>query len=110
MTDNIFLVEDDAMIASRLVYALEQEGYAVTLCKSVGEAKAVLQGGAFDLAILDMQQPDRTGFDVRDALRPGTAVIFLTVVDDEGNIVRAFAISSIAPEYPSPQAEFPFPF
>jgi DNA-binding response OmpR family regulator len=35
--------------------------------------------------------PDGTGFDVSETLKDtDTAVIFLTVVDDEGNIVRAF--------------------
>ena len=90
-TKNILIVEDDAMIASGLVYALEQEGYAVTHCKSVGEAQSTLTEAQFDLAILDMQLPDGTGFDVFEILKStGTSVIFLTVVDDEGNIVRAF--------------------
>jgi DNA-binding response OmpR family regulator len=91
MGKNILLVEDDAMIASGLAYALEQEGYAVTHCGNVREAKDAVSGGRFDLALLDMQLPDGTGFDVREALKgSGAAVIFLTVVDDEGNIVRAF--------------------
>ncbi|MDR3209242.1 MAG: response regulator transcription factor [Oscillospiraceae bacterium] len=90
-TQCILLVEDDAMIASGLVYALEQEGYAVTHGGSVREARRAAETGRFDLAILDMQLPDGTGFDARDALRGGdAAIIFLTVVDDEGNIVRAF--------------------
>jgi DNA-binding response OmpR family regulator len=90
-TPRILLVEDDAMIASGLIYALEQEGYAVTRAGGVREANGALADGRFELAILDMQLPDGTGFDVRDALR-GTdaAVIFLTVVDDEGGVVRAF--------------------
>ena len=87
----ILIVEDDKMIASGLVYALEQEGYAVTHCKHVKEAIHRVTEEAFDLAILDMQLPDGTGFDVREKLKEAdTAVIFLTVVDDEGNIVRAF--------------------
>ena len=87
----ILLVEDDAIIASGLVYALEQEGYAVVHSKTVGEAKSAVLNNKFDLAVLDMQLPDGTGFDVREALNnSGTAVIFLTVIDDEGNIVRAF--------------------
>jgi len=88
---NILFVEDDAMIASGLVYALEQEGYAVTHSKNVCEAYDALSHGHFDLAILDMQLPDGTGFDVREALKGSrTSIIFLTVVDDEGNVVRAF--------------------
>ena len=89
--ERIILVEDDAMIASGLVYALEQEGYFIVHCKSVSEARIAVENEHFDLAILDMQLPDGTGFDVREMLKDsGTSVIFLTVVDDEGNIVRAF--------------------
>lgn len=50
-----------------------------------------MANGKFDLAILDMQLPDGTGFEVREKLRcTETAVIFLTVIDDEGDIIRAF--------------------
>jgi len=84
----ILIVEDDSIIASGLVYAFEQQGYAVTACGCVAEA--LLLGDSFDLAILDIQLPDGTGFDVRNKLPTKTAVIFLTVVDDEGNVVRAF--------------------
>ncbi len=87
----ILIVEDDKMIASGLIYALEQEDYAVTCRKSVREAVAAISNDSFDLALLDMQLPDGTGFDVKEILKDtDTAVIFLTVVDDEGNIVRAF--------------------
>ena len=87
----ILLVEDDAIIASGLVYALEQEGYAVVHRGGVSESAVAIANDAFDLAILDIQLPDGTGFDVREKLSgTDTAVIFLTVVDDEGNIVRAF--------------------
>ncbi len=85
----ILLVEDDSIIASGLVYALEQEGYAVTHAGNVREARNAAESGVFDLAVLDMQLPDGTGFDVRETLKD-TPVLFLTVVDDEGNIVRAF--------------------
>ncbi|GHU38243.1 DNA-binding response regulator [Clostridia bacterium] len=85
----ILLVEDDAIIASGLVYALEQEGYSVTHCPSVREALSVSHENV-QLALLDMQLPDGSGFDVRATLAHDTAVIFLTVIDDEGNIVKAF--------------------
>mgnify|MGYP002225267668 CR=1 FL=1 len=43
------------------------------------------------MAILDMQLPDGTGFDVSRALKENsTPIIFLTVVDDESKIVSAF--------------------
>jgi DNA-binding response OmpR family regulator len=90
MKNTVLIVEDDAIIASGLVYALEQEGYTVTHCKNVSEARNCVLSENFDLAVLDMQLPDGTGFDVKKALKPQTSAIFLTVVDDEGNIIRAF--------------------
>ena len=87
----ILLIEDDEIIALGLIYAFEQEGYLVVHCKTVHEAKNAISSSKFDLAIIDMQLPDGNGFDVRDSLKESKAsIIFLTVVDDEGNIVRAF--------------------
>ena len=87
---SILLVEDDKMIASGLQYALEAEGYAVAHAKDVAEAKRLAAETAFTLAVLDMQLPDGSGWDVQAALKPAdTAVLFLTVVDDEGAMVRA---------------------
>lgn len=89
--EQILVVEDDIMIASGLVYALENEGYAVTHCKDIKTAIHTIQIQFFDLAILDMQLPDGTGFDVSQKLKSkNTAIIFLTIVDDENKIVRAF--------------------
>lgn len=87
----ILLVEDDMMIASGLVYALEQEGYAPTHCKDVHTACRTIKTEQFDLAILDMQLPDGTGFEISKKLEnTNMAIIFLTIVDDENKIVRAF--------------------
>ncbi len=91
MKKRILYVEDDMIISSGLLYALDQEGYAVVHCKSVKEAVSILEDNEFDLALLDMQLPDGTGFEIREKLKnTSTAVIFLTVVDDEENILNAF--------------------
>lgn len=87
----ILLVEDDAMIASGLKYALEMEKYEVVHVTNVKDALDTINSNNFNLAILDMQLPDGIGFNVNEKLRmTDTAVIFLTVVDDENNIVKAF--------------------
>lgn len=86
----LMVVEDDAVIASGLVYALEQEGYGVRQAATVAEARTLLAAMAIDLAIVDMQLPDGDGFSVGEtALAQGAQVIFLTVMDDEERIVRA---------------------
>lgn len=87
----IMLLEDDVMIASGLVYALNNEGYEVVHLSTVKDAITTVKNTKFDLGILDMQLPDGTGFDVCACLKEkNTPVIFLTIVDDESKIVRAF--------------------
>lgn len=79
------------MIASGLIYALEKEGYETTHCNTINKAYSSIKISQFDLAILDMKLPDGTGFDVAKELKnTNTAIIFLTIIDDEGNVVRAF--------------------
>ena len=81
----ILLVEDDDTIASGLRYALEQEGYALTLAATVADALEALKQHSFTLLLIDLGLPDGSGFDVcRAARRAGdAAVIFLTAHDDE---------------------------
>jgi DNA-binding response OmpR family regulator len=84
------LVEDDGLIASGLLYSLKGEGYEAEHAATVAQAEMAVTQTAFDLAILDLQLPDGSGFDVREKLRDtDTSIIYLTVVDDEGNTVKA---------------------
>ena len=87
----ILLVEDDTMIASGILYALETEGYETNHATGIKDVRSLIEHYNFDLAIIDMQLPDGTGFDVSEIFKNNaTSVIFLTVVDDENTIVRAF--------------------
>ena len=87
----ILLLEDDTMIASGILYALETEGYETNHATGIKDAGSLIEHYNFDLAIIDMQLPDGTGFDVSEIFKNNaTSVIFLTVVDDENTIVRAF--------------------
>ena len=87
----LLLLEDDTMIASGLVYALTNEGYEVVHCQNVQSALEQIKTQSFQLAILDMQLPDGTGFDVSEKLKnTDTPIIFLTIVVEEAKIVKAF--------------------
>ena len=87
----ILLLEDDTMIASGILYALESEGYETNHATRIKDARSLIEHYNFDLAIIDMQLPDGNGFDVSEIFQnTATSVIFLTVVDDENTIVRAF--------------------
>ncbi len=87
----ILILEDDGMIMSGLVYAMESEGYLAVHAKNVKEAFDIVEETDIDLGILDMQLPDGRGSEVGKRLKEkGVPVIFLTVEDDESGIVKAF--------------------
>ncbi len=91
----ILLVEDDAMIASGLVYALTGEGYDVVSCANIKEALNKVDTCDFSLGLLDLCLPDGTGYELCERLRErGVAVIFLTAVDDEANAVRGLEMGA----------------
>lgn len=87
----ILILEDDVMIASGLAYAIESEGYEAVIAKNIKDAAEFIKNSEFDLGILDMQLPDGRGIDIGKKLKEDNIpVIFLTVEDDESNIVKAF--------------------
>ena len=65
----ILLLEDDTMIASGILYALETEGYETNHATCIKDARSLIEHYNFDLAIIDMQLPDGTGFDVSEILK-----------------------------------------
>ena len=87
----VLFVEDDAVIAAGLVYALKSEGYSVTHAQDIATAKNALKAQRYDLAILDVGLPDGTAFDLVNILNAaGTSMLYLTAVDDEVNVIKAF--------------------
>ncbi|UVI30280.1 response regulator transcription factor [Paenibacillus spongiae] len=87
----ILLVEDDKTIASGLEYSLQQDRYATVLCHDVASAKRVLAEDIdqFDLCLFDLSLPDGSGYELCKMVkeRRDIPVIFLTVIDDEVNVV-----------------------
>ena len=85
----ILLVEDDKTIVMGLEYTLRQEGYGVTVCYNVAQARKALSEPRFDLALLDLSLPDGSGYDICKAIRAqgDMPVVFLTACDEEVNIV-----------------------
>lgn len=93
---NLFLLEDDEAIGMALTYSLEGEGYAVTLAKSIAEAKSIISDKTFSLYILDLTLPDGIGYDICKAVNAqgDYPVIFLTAYDDETNVVMGFDLGA----------------
>lgn len=93
---DIFLLEDDDAIALGLCYSLQNEGYNVTLAKSVIEATDIVEKNDFALYILDLTLPDGSSYDVCKKIKSigDRPVIFLTAYDDEVNVVMGFDLGA----------------
>ena len=93
---NIFLLEDDEAISIGLKYSLENEGYTITLARSVKQAESIIDKETFSLYILDINLPDGSGYDIcRKVKEKGDfPIIFLTAYDDEVNVVMGLDIGA----------------
>lgn len=93
---NIFLLEDDDAIGMGLSYSLKNEGYTVSLAKTVSDALDTINHEKFNLYILDLTLPDGSGYDVCKRIKElgDLPVIFLTAYDDEVNVVMGFELGA----------------
>ncbi len=83
---HILVAEDDKRIREGLVDLLESEGYRVTAAGEGSAARSLLEKEAFDLAILDIMMPGKSGYDLCRDLRAGGSqmpVIMLTAKSEE---------------------------
>jgi DNA-binding response OmpR family regulator len=89
----ILFVEDDEALAMGTTYALESEGLTVSRTPDCESARKWWKDHEreCDLVLLDVMLPDGDGFSLCEwmkSLREDIPVIFLTALEDEGNVVH----------------------
>lgn len=80
----VLLVEDDELLGDGLCQGLMQEGYAVDWLKDGRSAAAAMESDHFDVVVLDLMLPSRSGIDVLVAWRRQgitVPVLILTALD-----------------------------
>ena len=65
----ILVIDDEADIRESLETLLDIEGYAVQTAENAEEGLKRFQSGLFDLVLLDLMMPDRSGLEVLDEIR-----------------------------------------
>ncbi|HOX90632.1 MAG TPA: response regulator [Burkholderiaceae bacterium] len=94
MSMRALLVEDDRDLRSTLHEALSIEGYAVTACASLADARAVVAHasahGGLDIVLLDLGLPDGEGEALLVELRrtQGTPVIVVSARPNDAHKIR----------------------
>lgn len=99
MLDNkkhILLVDDDTRLRALLEKYLIENGFFVSNAKDAFEAEKVLKEYVFDLIILDVMMPYKTGTDFLKELRKdnSTPVVLLTAMGDTPDKIKGLEIGA----------------
>ncbi len=80
----VLLVDDENLILYSLSTTLRSDGYDVTTASNGASALHALNGGDFEVCILDVCLPDSNGLDLMRFVRnrsPRTGIIIMTATD-----------------------------
>ena len=85
----ILIVEDDRALGDGVRLALQHPELEAVLCRTLAQARAAMEGQAFDLAVLDVNLPDGSGLELLRQIRRSSAlpIVLLTANDMETDIV-----------------------
>ena len=90
---HVLLVDDDAEIIESMRFALESNGFKVSVARDGNQGLAMAEKNTPDLLVLDMMMPKRSGFLVLEQLRrdghDNVRVIMIT--GNEGNRHQQYA-------------------
>ncbi len=91
--NRILIAEDESRIAAFIEKGLRSHGFSTAIAGDAESATQMALGSAFDLLILDIGLPGKSGFDVLEELRgqgEKIQVIILTARDDIQDKVTGF--------------------
>jgi len=88
----VLLVEDDPSIAIVITAALEDEGFKVTVCETIGERDRLLMENSYSVLVTDVMLPDGDGIETLSSVRnayPDLPVVILSAQNTLDTAVRA---------------------
>lgn len=94
---HVLLIEDDPYIGGGASEALRLKGYSVDWLADGEEAAAALVQGTFDVVVLDLALPRRSGWQLLEELRGAgntVPVLILTAFDDPEDRVRGLDLGA----------------
>ncbi len=95
--ERILVLEDDLALSAGLCFELDSAGYATVAAYNCAKARYLLEQETFSLALLDVNLPDGSGFDLCREIKaryPALPVIFLTANDLEQDMLAGFDLGA----------------
>jgi DNA-binding response OmpR family regulator len=96
----ILIVEDDVFLREMYVHSFEKEGFKMVEATDGEEGIAVAENASFDLILLDIMMPKKSGLEVLQSLRLASAksaktpIILLSNLGQESVIREAFKMGA----------------
>src|SRR5512139_3589584 len=96
---HILVVDDYVLNRMQLMRHLEQQGHTVTLAENGRQALEMIEGGCFDLVLLDILMPEMDGFEVltrlkNDPARRDLPVIIISAQDEMESVIRCISMGA----------------
>src|SRR4029077_99581 len=96
----VLVVDDEADIRESLDTLLSLEGYSVELAQNANEGLRKIESGNYDLILLDLMMPDRSGMEVLHEVRERDAETPIFMITAYGSVeVAVNALKSGATDY-----------
>jgi two-component system response regulator RegX3 len=96
----ILIADDEPSVRDSVSYALQQEGYEVTAAVDGRDAEAKLAGDLpFDLLILDIMMPGRSGLDLCREVRTRSAVPIIVLTAKDAEVDKVVGLEVGADDY-----------
>ena len=92
----ILIVEDDRGLNQGITLALEREDTAFLQAHAAGEAREILEREQVDMALLDVNLPDGSGYDLLQEIRSHSKipVLLITANDLESDEITGFSLGA----------------
>ncbi|UQZ35829.1 DNA-binding response regulator [Paenibacillus sp. PK3_47] len=100
MAQRVLLIEDDRDISTMVSSYLAREGYEVEAAFD-GEAaeQKIHNSGPYDLVLLDLMLPGRSGMDILQTIRAGSLVPVLIMSAKDSDVDKALGLGFGADDY-----------
>lgn len=93
----VLVVEDDLQVVQGLVSGLSRAGFEVSVAMSGVDGALRAVGEPFDVVVLDLMLPGRSGFEVLEAMsgRVSTPVVVLSADTELASRLRTFRLGAV---------------
>ncbi|MNO22208.1 Transcriptional regulatory protein WalR [compost metagenome] len=99
MEGHLLMIEDDPAISAMVKDYLSKEGYKITLAQDGEEALRQFASASYDLVLLDLMLPKRSGLDILEHIRKESSIPILVLSAKDNEVEKALGLRLGADDY-----------